>query len=266
MTRRTKRHIYIDAILIVITITFFTSHKWGMSKKEYNNITIYYHCETIKSDTILDNLFKTISDILKNKGLSLPNSNQSIYLCKSDLEFKIKSITLKNGVIGKTNYLLKRLYIKSVDFEHEIIPPQDSALNSRSITNIITHELTHSYQFEKLGLVSYRTAPSWKIEGMAEWVSNSSSAKTGDALPLYVKGESYDNTINCDKELWEKTFLYFVSRVRADYLLSYKQITEDVFWNTKYDTDELDKEIRGAIIHGNYIFDNFVFQDTLTNE
>ncbi|MBQ3656308.1 MAG: hypothetical protein II956_05610 [Bacteroidales bacterium] len=261
MKRKTRNNIIWSVSLIVAFGLFLVSNQWGMQKKEYNNLTVYWHSESVKNDTIIDNLVKSISVFFENKGFNLFETKQSIYLCKSDLEFCIKSITINKGVIGKNNCILKRLYIKSPDLEYGIVPASDSTLNSRPLSSVIAHELMHSYQFNKLGFIAFYFAPKWKIEGMADFLANTSSCKTKDALPLYVKGESYNNTIKCNKDIWDGTFFYFLSRVRVDYLLSHKRISEDDFWNIKYDTDKLDEEIRGAIKRGDYVFDNFEFQE-----
>lgn len=41
--------------------------------------------------------------------------------------------------------------------------------------------------------------------------------------------------------------------MKVDYLLSYKKIPEDEFWDTYYDVYELECEIQNEIKNGNYI-------------
>ena len=189
-----------------------------------------------------------------DKGFPLPKSNYSVYLCKSSTEFKIKSITFSNGVRGKNFQFLDRMYIQEADIANDEVQAVSPALNKRTLSGTVAHELTHSYQQEKLGFFKYRTAPNWKLEGMADYVANQSSAKTADALPLFLNGETYSDTINCDKKIWEGVYFYFVSRLRVDYLFTYKKMSEDEFWNTDFDLEKLDSEIRTAIKQGGYIF------------
>lgn len=256
MKRKTKKHLIQTVCYILVVVIFFMSHKIGMAKTEFNNITIYYHDEVVTNDTVLNNLYQKIVNKFADKGFHLPNSNYSVYLCKSSTEFKIKSITFSNGVRGKNFQFLDRMYIQDADIANDEVQSASPALNKRTLSGTVAHELTHSYQQEKLGFFKYRTAPNWKLEGMADYVANQSSAKTADALPLFLNGETYSDTINCDKKIWEGVYFYFVSRLRVDYLFTYKKMSEDEFWNTDFDLEKLDSEIRTAIKQGGYIFDN----------
>ena len=256
MKRKTKKHLIQTVCSILVVVIFFMSHKIGMAKTEFNNITIYYHDEVVTNDTVLTNLYQKIVKKFADKGFPMPNSNYSVYLCKSSTEFKIKSITFSNGVRGKNFQFLDRMYIQEADIANDEVQAASQALNNRTLSGTVAHELTHSYQQEKLGFFKYRTAPNWKLEGMADYVANQSSAKTADALPLFLNGETYSDTINCDKKIWEGVYFYFVSRLRVDYLFTYKKMSEDEFWNTDFDLEKLDSEIRTAIKQGGYIFDN----------
>ena len=258
MKRKTKKHLIQTVCYILVVVIFFMSHKVGMAKTEFNNITIYYHDEVVTNDTVLNNLYQKIVKKFADKGFPLPKSNYSVYLCKSSTEFKIKSITFSNGVRGKNFQFLDRMYIQEADITNDEVQSASPALNKRTLSGTVAHELTHSYQQEKLGFFKYRTAPNWKLEGMADYVANQSSAKTADALPLFLNGETYSDTINCDKKIWEGVYFYFVSRLRVDYLFTYKKMSEDEFWNTDFDLGKLDSEIRTAIKQGCYIFEKII--------
>ena len=191
MKRKTKKHLIQTVCYILVVVIFFMSHKIGMAKTEFNNITIYYHDEVVTNDTVLNNLYQKIVNKFADKGFPLPKSNYSVYLCKSSTEFKIKSITFSNGVRGKNFQFLDRMYIQEADITNDEVQTVSPALNKRTLSGTVAHELTHSYQQEKLGFFKYRTAPNWKLEGMADYVANQSSAKTADALPLFLNGETY---------------------------------------------------------------------------
>ena len=49
-------------------------------------------------------------------------------------------------------------------------------------------------------------------------------------------------------------YFYFVSRLRTDYLLNFKKVSESDYWSTKYDEDQLDDEIRQALREKRYAF------------
>ena len=70
-------------------------------------------------------------------------------------------------------------------------------------------------------------------------------------IELFIEG---DNGYIEDVEgyIVERAILYFFGRLRTDYLLRHKGIPEDEYWDTNYDTDKLDDEIREALRSGEY--------------
>ena len=117
----------------------------------------------------------------------------------------------------------------------------------------MAHELTHSYEWDKLGVIKsvyVALSQRWKIEGFADYVANHSVVNTYMAKEYFIK----DNTLNNDLgKYWGGTYNRdFLGRLRTDYLLRHKGIPEDEYWDTKYDTEKLDDEIREAMRSGEY--------------
>lgn|GEM_PF-5619631 len=256
-----------DFYAIIILSIFFSVQPIGMEKYKYNKIRVHYHQEAIPNETILYNFVNKAESMITQKGFPMPNSRQVIYLCKSKPEFKIKSLTIRNIVKGKNFIILKRIYLREFDIEKdEIISSNPTIFNNRQYSGLIAHELMHSHQRKKLGIVKFIFTPKWKKEGTAEYVTDIASQKTEIAMPIYLEGLKYTDTLQCKKRHWKRTNPYWRGRLRTDYLFNYKHISEDEFWKTHYKKDELDEEIRTAIKQGDYIFDNFVLQDTIPND
>lgn len=202
-----------------------------------------------------------------SNGFTMPKRKQVVYFCNSKIEFKIKSITFRNIVKGKNFIYLRRMYLREADIEKdELLSSNPTVFNNRQYSGVIAHEIMHSHQKEKLNYFKFVLSPKWKKEGEAEYVTGIASQKTEIAMPLFLNCENYNDTLQCRKYHWKRTSPYWKGRLRTDYLFNYKHISEDEFWKTHYKKEELDAEIRAAIKRGDYIFDNFVLQDTLTNE
>lgn len=256
-----------DFYWIFAFTVFFSVHPIGMEKHKQDNIKIYYHKEAIPNDTILCKFINKAEGMIVDNGFKLPNKRQTIFLCNSKREFKIKALTFRNIVKGKNFFFLNRLYLREADLEKdEIASSYPGIFNNKQYSGVIAHELMHSHEKEKTGIIKFIFSPKWKKEGEAEYITGTTAQKTEIAMPLYLNGIKYIDTLQCKKRHWKRTNPYWRGRLRTDYLFNYKHITEDEFWKTHYKKDELDEEIRGAIKRGDYIFDNFVLQDTLTNE
>lgn len=254
-----------DLYAIIILSIFFSIQPIGMEK--YKKIKIHYHQEAIPNDTILYNFINKSEQMIVNNGFAMPKRRQVIYLCNSELEFKIKSITFRDIVKGKNYPYLRRIYLREANMEtDEIISSYPGFGNNRSYSGVIAHEIMHSHQKEKLNYFKFVLSPKWKKEDEAEYITGMASQKTEIAMPLYLEGIKFIDTLQCKKRYWKRTSPYWQGRLRTDYLFNYKHISEDEFWKTHYKKEELDAEIRAAIKRGDYIFDNFVLQDTLTNE
>ena len=67
MKRKTKKHLIQTVCYILVVVIFFMSHKIGMAKTKFNNITIYYHDEVVTNDTVLNNLYQKIVNKFADK-------------------------------------------------------------------------------------------------------------------------------------------------------------------------------------------------------
>lgn len=143
--------------------------------------------------------------------------------------------------------------MNAIDLKKGTVEARSELLNERPISSVLAHELAHSYEQQQLGLVKYKYKcfkEKWKIEGFAEYVSETSSFPTKKALKVFTKGD--DNYVK-DNDL-EDEYFYFVSHLKTDYLLSFKNISLDDFWKTEYDADTLESEIKQAMKEKKYTY------------
>ena len=91
----------------------------------------------------------------------------------------------------------------------------------------------------------------WKIEGFCEYHSASSSFPPDKGLRIFIGEDSYDFVTSNEIK---PEYFYFVSRLRTDYLLNFKKVSESDYWSTKYDENQLDDEIRQALKEKRYTF------------
>jgi hypothetical protein len=118
-----------------------------------------------------------------------------------------------------------------------------------SLSDVVIHELCHIYLSKRLSKWKEYFMESWKNEGFCEYIADHSTIGVDNGLSLFLAN---------DKSEIEKTdhiktlYFYFTSRLKTDYLLGHKNIQFEEFVKTEYDEVALEKEIRSAIMNGEY--------------
>lgn len=194
---------------------------------------------------------------LKQKNID-KNIKANIVFCQSDIEFKFRSIFVGANSLANTKPIIHTIVIGPMSTKNEV--SSASSLNDQLTSAYVTvyidsaigHELTHIYQYSHFGLfVDYwkQITEPWKMEGYADYVANESVYNVNVGQKMFMEGRY------SDEENWieEAPFVnYFVGRLRTDYLLEYKKMPVEEYWNTKFDTEQLDEEIRSAFREGKY--------------
>ena len=207
----------------------FLSHYWKSNTcLKYQKENIFVYTSRLYNDEELAGIHETIDSVfvfLKNSNLTINHRIDLVFFRNLSESEKYHSISsdLYGGLnIGYTCSFL------SYDFSRK----QDMS--------IIVHELVHSYEYDKYGR---SIDEKWKVEGFAEFHSNPFCPD------IYELNNKF---MQRTKEDIDVVFFYFLGRLRTDYLLRHKGIPENEYWDTEYDTDKLDDEIREALQNGEY--------------
>ena len=186
------------------------------------------------------------------------NWKTKVYFFYNTYEYERKQFHIKNHSYGCYNPVFNSVSIRDATFEKDIMDDSfdsTSIYKTRKLSEILVHELCHVYQRKKLGMFRFlytNLFERWKTEGFPDYIVQSSSLKTSVGLRIFLDENSVDFSAQNDSIPEEETYFYFKSRMETDYLLNYKKIPEDEFWDTKYDTDKLDDEIRETMRSGEY--------------
>ena len=186
-------------------------------------------------------------DILSSLG-KLDSCDYKIYLCNSHSEFHKKWSLRTPGEI-EPNFLI--IYLHERKDTTRAFPEMERV----DICDYFVACITYSYLREKLGFWKWEktiTDEPWKIDGYSAYTARYSVANTEISKDLFIKRKISDENITIPQGKWKKIYNMFRYRLRTDYLLRHKGIPEDEYWNTNYNTDKLDEEIREALRSGEY--------------
>ena len=195
-------------------------------------------------------------DRLRGKGVDTDLDTRIIF-CHNLCEYRLRNFFMQSYSFAETRWVLNRIMVaplvRKEDVEAELERfKQDTVCSPYYVDEIISHELTHIYQREKLGdlcTLWCSLFEHWKIEGFADYKANHSILRVALGEKMFMEGRYSDKELDVEESFFEN---YFVGRLRTDYLLNYKNVSEEEYWKTHYDVKTLDEEIRTALRTGEY--------------
>lgn len=214
-----------------------------------DGLTIYVENDYSYSSDSLLNTIRRSMNVLERKHLHIP-AGATLYFFSDESEYRMKSLWLDRGSCANAQSNFNRIFL-NLNMDYEIMKKYISKYEAEYMypylynrpDKTIVHELTHLYERKKLAIMKNFFSPSWKIEGYADYIAENSGIVAAYALDCFLNSKVESSTCYS---------IYFIGHLRTDYLLRHKGVPEDEYWDTKYDTDKLDDEIRAALRSGEY--------------
>jgi hypothetical protein len=170
----------------------------------------------------------------------LPTPKSKIFLTQNIEEFCIFSFYVHRKAFAITKPLKKRIFIAPSEIAENYIYASSGI--RRQFSGVLIHELTHLSLNKKYGLIKTIVEPSWKIEGICDFISDESS------FDVLAGIEIFKNEINNEN----RSYKYFTYRLCIDYLVNKKGLTIDEIIDSKFNYGELQSEIRSKLKIGDY--------------
>lgn len=239
------------AVLLLLAPAYRLACNIGL-KKVYSDNGISIYADDLQYKEKARQMVETLKvQLMEVDGDYSPKI--SVYFCKTMIGFRIKAISMGTP-LALTRASLKTTLFRPCDWTKNSIEPRKPQLLPRSLSSVLLHEALHHYEWEKLGAVRFFTkkySENWKIEGFCEYHSASSSFPIDKGLRIFCGEDNYDFVTSNEIK---PEYFYFVSRLRTDYLFNFKKVSESDYWSTRYDENQLDNEIRQALIEKRYAF------------
>lgn len=255
MKKNRKRIVIAVLEILAVLLLFAPAYRLACGiglKKVYSDNGISIYADDVRYEEEAKQMAETLKvQLLEVDGDYSPKI--SIYFCKTMTGFQIKAITMGKP-LALTRANLKTTLFRPCDWARNSIEPRKPQLLPRSLSSVLLHETLHHYEWKKLGLVRFFVkthSENWKIEGFCEYHAASSSFPIDKGLRVFCEEADYGFVTSNEIK---PEYFYFVSRLRTDYLLNFKKVSESEYWSTKYDEDQLDNEIRLALMEKRYAF------------
>ena len=197
----------------------------------YRDFTVYSR-EPIDQNVyaVLDKVASTLASSPINDAEVKPR----IFLTDSFGLYSALSLYVDRNSFGKGFPVLatNNIFINKSDLARDLVFRRAVENNQRSLSGVVSHEITHLLIRKRFGYVRNLTMPSWKKEGYSEYVAGGSTLSYEDGVRMW-KSNPKDGT----------GYQYFKYYMLVKYLLEQEKISVDDLFNRDFDVAALEAKV-----------------------
>jgi hypothetical protein len=175
---------------------------------------------------------KRAAALLQQSELAVPGRRERVFICNSPWLFQFFKPTA--GGFAYSVPLTDNVFVAEADFTTDVARWSAPKYNTRSLSSVIAHEITHGLIRHRLGLMRGILLPDWVDEGYAEYVAGESSFPEAEGLRRLTSGERDPSP----------AYRYFEYRQMVRYLLEAKQLSFTQAVSKASDAASVEQEMR----------------------
>jgi len=217
----------------------------------YDNQSVRVYADKNANTKDINSIVNTCMELLDEHDIESGRKLSFVFYPTRE-EYAKKNLFISKTSLASNWGIFNLITFAPVDFSVDRQYAKNDCLNQRPVSSVMAHEIVHTHQIENLGVIKYgvnRTVAKWKIEGQAEYVSESSSLPYPKGMELFLLGDK-DNYL--ENNGLKTEYFYFLSHLKVDYLLGHMNTPEESFWKIDYNEENLENEIKEAIKTGEY--------------
>jgi hypothetical protein len=153
-----------------------------------------------------------------------------IVLLKTPARYSALSLYLGGRSFGKSFAALPpdNVFINACDLAQDLVFRDAGTNNTRSLSGVIAHEVTHLLVRRKFGYWRNLAFPAWKKEGYADYVAG------GSTLPYAIGVKMWK-----ERPANATGYQYFKNYMLVKYLLEHEKLTVDDLFDRRIDVEQL---------------------------
>jgi hypothetical protein len=175
------------------------------------------------------------ASLVARSPLALPGRREDVFV--PDHPFVTRLFGPLSGGFAFSVAATGKVFVASGDLARDVARMPDGKPQSRSLSSVMAHEITHGLIRKRLGIIGSLRLPKWVSEGYCEHVARESSFPESEGDRLISLGRS-DPSIS---------FQYFMYRRMVDYLIEDRAMTFDEIAAAAIRSDALEREVREAL-------------------
>ena len=172
--------------------------------------------------------------LLHHSELAAPDRHERIFVCNSPWLFRLFA-PMSADALGISLPWTDAIFLKQADFRSNIASIPSPQHNTRSLSSVAAHEITHGLIRRRLGLFRGILLPSWVAEGYCDYMAQGSTFPTAEGLRLMASGKS-------DPSM---SFRYFEDRQMVRYLMDEQHLSFAQVVSRAHEYDTVKAETRG---------------------
>jgi hypothetical protein len=145
--------------------------------------------------------------------LAIPGKNADVFVADEPWVFWLFRPFKSSFAVSVP--LTNNIFIADGDFETDIARSRHREFNTRVLSAVIAHEITHGLIVARIGFIDTVRAPGWVIEGYCDYVAREGSFPEQRGLALLASGSTDPSS----------SFEYFVGRQLVKHLIEQEKMT-----------------------------------------
>lgn len=197
----------------------------------YKNFTVY-------SQQPLDqNVYAMLDKVeqrIATSPLNTADVKPKIFLTNSQRLYSLLSLYIGGNSFGKGYPLLpnSNIFINESDLDQDLVFRKAPTYNQRSLSGVVSHEVTHFLIKNRFGYLKNVMLPVWKREGYCEYIAGGSTLDYETGLRMW-KANPNDGT----------GYQYFKYYMLVRYLLEDEKLTVDELFTRDIDRAALEAKV-----------------------
>ena len=156
---------------------------------------------------------KRAAALIQQSELAVPGRRERVFVCNSSWLFRLFKPTA--GCFAFSVKLTDNVFIADGDFTTDVARWPAPEFNTRSLSGVIAHEITHGLIRNRLGLMRGVTLADWVNEGYCDYVAKDSSFPEVEGRSRFVSGEDHPSS----------SYRYFKYREMVRYLAESQRLS-----------------------------------------
>lgn len=201
----------------------------------YKNFTVYSR-EPL--DQNVHALLDKVEQRVATSPLNTTDLKPKIFLTNSHTLYSGLSLNIGGNSFGKAFPLLPttNVFINKTDVGQDLVFRKAPANNQRSLSGVVSHEITHLLIRNRFGYLRNFTMPAWKKEGYSEYIAGESTLDYETGVRLWKANPQNDTG-----------YQYFKYYMLVKYLLETEKLTVDELFNRDIDRPALEAKVLSSL-------------------
>jgi hypothetical protein len=150
--------------------------------------------------------------LIGQSELAVPGRHEHVFICDSPKWFRFFN-PRTSGAFATSVSLTDHVFVADADFSRDMAQRETKEYNSRSLSSLMAHEITHGLIRHRVGVWKALRLPDWVVEGYCDFIGQDGSFPEAEGLTLLADDEDHPSS----------SFRYFKYRQMVRYLMQEKQ-------------------------------------------